>query len=786
MIIRGLIFAFLCATVIADAVSPLRYGGLVRQPTSGDVSGEALLLSTNLTFAPSPFYHGGPKHALIADASSRLELTGKVFPLDLRVYCVIDGRAVLPAEVPVSGEWKCDLSFLSLGGAHAAAAYAAHADGHGATLLGDVMYFSLKEPSPTESVAVQIDARKRLNTSDRVLRSATPGGVLGIYYTTYQQTVSQFYQNVSRDMGRPSVTIDDVVASDGALHFADSIWKYLPEFNASDPAAYESALFMSHEPALGIYCYYRRRANESSGLGGLADCPEASHVLQTHAAELSAAGFEFIAPDATNWDGDPRNASNGADLNQLRPTEIIAEEWAAMRLRGAATPQLSTFDRVNVGGVLWNWYLSEFFNNATLLELDLIMRNRNTSRVPGMDKVYIVADEPGLDWPAVRDIQANGGLEDVVTPIMWSAPDASGAYERNGYLKYFSPCTAVVNGSRVFSADVFLDLDAPCAHIKTFHSPVGDVWTVSSGLPVNSVPFGGARYHGLFLKKQFADVFADATPTDLLFAPSWNEFASDGHPMATWDMTNPLFYASGADATDPDRYTIVLDDFTSERSRTVEPSKQDGGYYYELFASCMRVYRLQAALGIVSAGASCDVAGEECCVVHADEHFVTVWSFEEAYHTGDSMLTSDADEARAIAARGWRELCAPVIDNCVPTAACHNESLVWPGGADIDAVRGPLLLYVNTSAALPRTAPLWRCVADGAPPTRHFVHGSPACPGGKPDTILGYGGAARDGLFSREVRRCRRAGASPPTWYSVANGQCGLGDADEGVVGYSI
>ena len=117
--------------------------------------------------------------------------------------------------------------------------------------------------------------------------------------------------------------------------------------------------------------------------------------LQTHASELSAAGFTFIAPDATNWDGDPRNTSNGADFNQLRPTEIIAEgacaalhlpllrlpatsslgripcpiypspfpfplvEWANMRIRGEATPQLSTYDQVNEGGVLYNWYLSE-------------------------------------------------------------------------------------------------------------------------------------------------------------------------------------------------------------------------------------------------------------------------------------------------------------------------------------------------------------------------------------------------------------------------------------------
>jgi hypothetical protein len=153
-------------------------------------------------------------------------------------------------------------------------------------------------------------------------------------------------------------------------------------------------------------------------------------------------------------------------------------------------------------------------------------------------------------------------------------------------------------------------------------------------------------------------------------------------------MTNPYFYASGARPDDPNRALLFFDGFTSERSRTIEPSTVDGGRYYEIFASCMRVYRLQVRedsmrlerllfdpqvwvnrvcvacttqgahlsggsstcnvsslravavvgprlerkhsvpmrplsnqtlLGIVSDGVSCDVAGEECCELTADE-----------------------------------------------------------------------------------------------------------------------------------------------------------------------
>jgi len=344
-----------------------------------------------------------------------------------------------------------------------------------------------------------------------------------------------------------------------------------------------------------------------------------------------------------------------------------------------------------------------------------------------------------------------------------------------------------VNGSRVFTSDAFLDLDTPCAHLKTHNSVVGDVWTVSTGLPMNSIPFGGLRYNGLFLKKQFYDVLADPSPTDMLFAPSFNEFAANAHPMSGWDMTNPLFYASGASGDDPDRFVIVFDDFTSERSRTIEPSKQDGGRYLETFASCMRVYRLQLALGLVSDGASCDVAGEECCEVSADESFAVVASLES---DGGSfaVLTNDAAEAAALRREGYRELCAPVIDNVVTTTVCWNESLPWSGGPDVGAVRGPFVLLANGSgASVAGTAPLVRCAVDA--PLRRFVDNSTACAGGRgrAELVLGFGGAARGGLFSREVRRCAATSGGPlPRWYSVSGGACAEGDYDEGVVGYAI
>ena len=115
--------------------------------------------------------------------------------------------------------------------------------------------------------------------------------------------------------------------------------------------------------------------------------------------------------------------------------------------------------------------------------------------------------------------------------------------------------------------------------------------------------------------------------------------------------------------------------------------------------------------------------------------------------------------------------------------ASHPFAVVWSGGADLDVLRGPLLVYANTSVGIEGTVPLVRCLTAAG---THFLHNSTAaCPNGASvELVLGFGGAAKDGLFSSAVRRCRKAAGE--SWYSVANGACGAGDADEGILGYSI
>jgi hypothetical protein len=758
---------------------------------------------------PNAYWSAGPRIARVPPGAPPPSLlaAGRAGGPELeRVMCVVDGRAVISATPVAAGakdlrgagvaeppQWRCDLSFLSFGGLHWAAAYGVpHGNGGGGRgggarpeLLGAPLLLTRdEEAAPVEQRLAQLAAHRA------ALAAATPAGTaaLGVYYTTYLNPLAQLYQNISRDFGWLRTT--ETVLRNASLRLADSVWRYGAAAAAPAWRNYSQTCDLLHqEPALGVYCLYRRRANESAAEAPMPDCPEASRVLQAHAAEISAAGFDFVAPDATNWDGDPRlppgGGPPGADFYQLRPAEVIAEEWAAARLAGRATPQLSVFAMVNEGGALWRWYLSELFNNATLLDLDMVFRDRATGR-----KVFIAADLGNkTDVDALAEIADNGGLNDTVVPLMWFAPNASGAWEASGRLAYFSRCIAAheESGELDFSTDAWLDPAVDCGHLKTRASPVGPSWTVSTGLSLNSLPFGAVRFNGLLTKKQWWDVLADPEPTALIFAPSWNEFGSRAYSLpALVGANNTAFFAVGAEPDDPDRFVLFEDGYGAQRSRTIEPSVEDGGRFFETFASCVRVYRLQAALGIVSDGAGCDVAGEECCTVRDDERFVHAWSLDLPGAGGagaaDSLLTADKAERDALLAAGWAQVCVPTIFGRGPTAACVDPNLPFEGAAGADAAsRGPLALLSNASGAVAGVVPLVRCLelASGL----HFVANSSACgAGARAETVLGFGGAGRSSLFARAVHRCRAA----RRWYSTVNVPCLPGDVDDGVLLYAV
>lgn len=253
--------------------------------------------------------------------------------------------------------------------------------------------------------------------------------------------------------------------------------------------------------------------------------------------------------------------------------------------------------------------------------------------------------------------------------------------------------------------------------------------------------------------------------------------------------TNPAFYAAGAAPDDPNRYVLFEDGYAAQRSRSIEPSVEDGGRNYETFASCVRVYRLQAALGIVSDGTSCDVAGEECCIITEDEHFSHVWSLdfpENATSVMDSLLTADPVELRYLSSRGWVSVCVPTVYGRGPTGVCVAPALPFEySKAGIDAAsRGPFVLYANTSSSIPDTVALVRCVE---PSTGHHLttNSTDGCGafGFQFDRLLGFGQPFPNSLFARPVRRCLRA--SPRRFYTAVNNPCLVGDVDDGIILYA-
>jgi len=92
------------------------------------------------------------------------------------------------------------------------------------------------------------------------------------------------------------------------------------------------------------------------------DCANIPATLAAHAKMLVAAGVDYIATDATNLYRWPDNES---DIIQLRPTEVLFEEWAHLRQQGIATPRIMVWNCVPPGAKLWREYLDRLYNVRT-------------------------------------------------------------------------------------------------------------------------------------------------------------------------------------------------------------------------------------------------------------------------------------------------------------------------------------------------------------------------------------------------------------------------------------
>ena len=284
-----------------------------------------------------------------------------------------------------------------------------------------------------------------------------------------------------RNLGT-NTTVEDVIRSNGTL----SLSTVLP----TSPKA--QSFWFHKQPADGFYCIYRKRSTENTSSAGLPDCPGITETLTRHARLLTDVGVDFIVADSTNL----QNTGGFADAIQLRPWEVLAEEWLALRKQGVSTPAIAIWQNLqDPAGDLWEQYINGAYSNPAFA--DLLFKDAATGR-----KVFFTTANPTA--ALVQKIEASG---DVVVVTMWALHDG---YAR-GEWSFMAPCTQ--SGGR--STSVYSDLAKPCAQKLTTNSVIGKHGTSltvgpSYQLSYSSLPFRCAgKLGGLTLKKSFERAFAE-------------------------------------------------------------------------------------------------------------------------------------------------------------------------------------------------------------------------------------------------------------------------------------
>jgi hypothetical protein len=317
--------------------------------------------------------------------------------------------------------------------------------------------------------------------------------------------------------GGPQLTTELVIQSNGALSLDDV---YGP-FNASRRPA-ERSLFSpsslsadiyNAQPALGFYCLYRGRPGQAAPLP---DCDNISSTARAHAELLSGAGFDYIAVDVTNWP--QADVGGSTDISVLRPTEVLFEEWTALRAAGVATPSIAVWPCSPSGGTTWRYLLDTLYNNATYEPLVYRQEGKKVVFVPYAGSNCFSESERLL-------IESNGGRNDVKVIPMWALfGDGGGGPWRQGVWGFFSPC---VDSKGDFTTSMVGDNVGPCSQWPTLTNGSSAVEEVSASggymLSQCALPFASPGHmRGLTVARLFERVLEQGAPH--LFMSSFNEY----------------------------------------------------------------------------------------------------------------------------------------------------------------------------------------------------------------------------------------------------------------------
>ena len=542
---------------------------------------------------------------------------------------------------------------------------------------------------------------------------------VGIMYEGWHAPAVQAIEDCD-GCARPALTIEAVLRSNGTLSLADAYARR----NGSIAAGFQ----FHKEPLDGFYCMYRKRASDAHGATGLRDCRNISATAARHAQMLTSAGIDFVVVDSTNIQSD----SEFGDAIQLRPFEVLAEEWHALRLRGESTPQIAIWQNLqDPNGTLWKRFVDarSVYANASYGDTgsDLLLRDGRTGR-----PAFFTTAKP--DETLVAVLEDAHGPYNVTTQVMWALRDNYDA----GEMAFMSPCINAATGA--FTSSVPLEnTPGNCSQKMTRNAklgPRGTALTVgpSYQLSYSSLPWlASGKLGGTTLQAQFRAAFALRDELDYLLIGTFNEHIAQPQPNP-YAEHNPNaislgFGDSAPDAKpDADAGQLWVDMFGDAVTRDVEPTVSDGGAIWRLLRSCLRV--LAAGDGCAD-GSNSSAPAEACCDVQSPaRRWKAVWALElSGSATTDLLLTVDRNERQELLASGdWREVCSPFGG---PSAFCDGTA------SDVVAqyTRGPFLLYAVAQAPPAATSsPVYRCFSAGddekvASGQYHFVSGDASCYG---------------------------------------------------------
>jgi hypothetical protein len=560
---------------------------------------------------------------------------------------------------------------------------------------------------------------------------------VGILYEVWHTRAAQAMARQS-----PQLTTELVLESDGNLTLNDV-------FRVGPPAD-----IFNVQPEPGFYCLYRARPGQAPPLP---DCANVSRTAAAHAATLTAAGFDYVTVDITNW---PNVDVGGAtDVSVLRPTEVLFEEWAALRAAGTPTPSIAVWPCSPAGSTTWAYLLDTLYNNATFDGL--------VWRYEGKKAVFVPYTPTCFDAGTVALIEANGGRHDVVVIPMWALfGDGGGGPWLRGVWGFFSPCTDATGD---FTTSVAAS--PPCNQFTTARNNTNGAQlmeaTASGGYMLSqcALPFASPGHlRGLTMAKLFEKILALRPPQ--VFVSSFNEHIGGRQAPAS---RAKIAFNMGL-PSDPQRDAVWVDSYAAEFSRDIEPSVEGGARVLAVAASCVALYKRNATCAQAA-------PGEACCTRADKEVFANAWSLRRV-DGSDFLVTPLRAERDALVAGGaWAEQCSPIPN---PTAFCVD-------GGEPDGRSGPFILYNAPHVDHPRgdgapfpTAPLFRCYT-GA---HHFFSRDPACEGATTESIIGYVSLQRGWETLRALRRCLAAAGSAARLHAL-DLPCDVADpAAPGVLGF--